>query len=105
MLFEFRSRATGTVTMTHQNGKEILSIIGKSADSTGIITVAQIPGAIAALKTAAAHEKEPPPPSDRDEDDDDTPREPFVSLKQRTLPLIELLERARAADVDVTWGV
>ncbi len=105
MLFEFRSRATGTVTMTHQSGKEILSIIGKSADPTGIITVAQIPAAIAALKQAAANEKEPPPQDERQDEDDDTPREPFVSLKQRTYPLIELLEQAKAADVDVTWGI
>lgn len=104
MLFEFRSRATGTITMTSKTGAEILRIIGKSPDPTGIITVAQIPDAIAALKQAADNEPPPPPETARPQDDD-SPREPFVSLRQRVFPLIEMLEQAKAADVDVTWGV
>ncbi|MDO5102116.1 MAG: DUF1840 domain-containing protein [Lautropia sp.] len=104
MLYEFRSRATGTITMTSKTGAEILRIIGKDPDPTGIITVAQIPGAIAALQKAA--DDEPPPPADAAKpQDDDTPKEPFVSLRQRVYPLIEMLEQAKAADADVTWGV
>lgn len=103
MLYEFRSRATGTITMTSKTGAEILRIIGKDPDPTGIITVAQIPGAIAALKTAA--DNEPPPPEATKPKDEDTPPEPFISLRQRVYPLIEMLEQAKAADADVTWGV
>jgi len=49
MLYEFRSRATGSVTMVGKAAEQVLKIIGKSPDATGIITVAQIPAAIAAL--------------------------------------------------------
>lgn len=104
MLYEFRSRATGTITMTSKTGAEILRIIGKDPDPTGIITVAQIPAAIAALQKAADNEPPPPPESNKQEDDE-TPKEAFISLRQRVYPLIEMLEQAKAADADVTWGV
>lgn len=108
MLFEFRSSATGTIVMTSKVGTEVLAIIGKDPEPKGIITVAQIPAAIAALQQAADREPPPPPEAAQPDpagDEDDTPREAFVSLKQRVFPLIEMLERAHAAEVDVTWGV
>ena len=40
MLYEFRSRATGSVTMIGKAAEQVLKIIGKSPDATGIITVA-----------------------------------------------------------------
>lgn len=107
MLYEFRSSATGTVTMVSQTCRQILEIIGKSPDATGIITVAQIPAAIAALEKAAR--TEPAPVEDQhdeqDQDERDDPPEPHVSLQQRVAPLIEMLRAAHAANADVTWGV
>ena len=41
MLYEFRSRATGSVTMIGKAAEQVLKIIGKSPDATGIITVAR----------------------------------------------------------------
>ncbi|MDO4232760.1 MAG: DUF1840 family protein, partial [Lautropia sp.] len=91
MLYEFRSAATGTVTMVNKTGRQILEIIGKSPDPTGIITVAQIPAAIAALEKAARAEPAPTgnEPDDQDQDERDDPPEPEVSLQQRVAPLIE----------------
>ena len=62
---------------------------------------------IAALEQAAEREQ---PPADQPQDADDQnlqedARERFVSLRQRVYPLIELMREAKAADVDVTWGV
>ena len=93
MLYEFRSRATGSVTMISKAAEQVLKIIGKSPDATGIITVAQIPAAIAALEQAAEREQ---PPADQPQDADDQnlqedARERFVSLRQRVYPLIELM--------------
>lgn len=106
MLYEFRSRATGTVTMVGKSGEQVLQIIGKPVEPTGIITVAQIPAAIAALQAAA--EREQPPAEIQNETDEDR-REALgashVSLHQRVYPLIELMREAQAADTDVTWGV
>ena len=68
MLYEFRSRATGPVVMVGKTGEQILQIIGKPVEPTGIITVAQIPAAIAALKQAAEREQAP---ADDDQDDNE----------------------------------
>ena len=106
MLYEFRSRATGTVTMVGKSAEQVLQIIGKPVEPTGIITVAQIPAAISALVAAAEREQ---PPAETQTEGDEESREAlganFVSLRQRVYPLIELMREARAADVDVTWGV
>ena len=100
MLYEFRSRATGTVTMVGKSAEQVLQIIGKPVEPTGIITVAQIPAAISALVTAA--EREQPPAETQTEEGDEESREAlganFVSLRQRVYPLIELMREARAAD-------
>ena len=58
MLFEFKSRATGSVVMTADVGKKVLPLIGKTPDPKGIITVDQMPGAIAALEAACKREIE-----------------------------------------------
>ena len=58
MLFEFKSRATGSVVMTDDVGKKVLPLIGKTPDPKGIITVEQIPAAIAALEAACERENE-----------------------------------------------
>ena len=68
MLYEFRSRVTGGVTMIGKAAEQVLKIIGKSPDATGIITVAQIPAAIATLEQAAEREQ---PPADQPQDADD----------------------------------
>ena len=56
MLFEFKSRATGSVVMTQDVGKKVLPLIGKTPDPKGIITVDQMPAAIASLEAACKRE-------------------------------------------------
>ena len=53
MLIIFKSPASGDVIMFEKNGKEMLSVLGKDpADAKGIVTVEQLPGAIAAVRAA-----------------------------------------------------
>ena len=123
MLIEFKSQATGTITMTGDAGTRILAVIGRSASPKGIITVAQLPAAIAALEAAVAAEKAgqatapsgakatggqgaggPSAGRDNNDDDDEAPAE-VVTLAQRAWPLIALFKEALAAKKDVTWGV
>jgi cyclopropane-fatty-acyl-phospholipid synthase len=122
MLFEFKSRATGSVVMTSDVGKKVLPLIGKTADPKGIITVDQMPAAIAALEAAckretqlaaAAKEKArrpDAPPSAADpgngaaqEDEGEDPH--LIGICQRVFPLIEMIKSAHAAGKDITWGV
>ncbi|MGE0798413.1 MAG: DUF1840 domain-containing protein [Lautropia sp.] len=121
MLYEFKSRATGSVTMTGDVGKIILEIIGKRPEAQGIITVAQMPAAITALQAAVARERAAGAAGgsggagadsgssgrgdDGDADRDDPDSGYAVGFAQRAYPLIDMLQRAHAAGKDVTWGV
>ena len=115
MLFEFKSKATGTLIMTDAVGRQALDIIGKAATTAGIITMAEMPIALLALKQAYASSKFNSGKSaastaasktsgDREEDGEQD-SEPPVSLANRLLPLIEMIERSHAAKEDIIWGV
>jgi uncharacterized small protein (DUF1192 family) len=103
MLYEFKSRATGSVVMTGPIAERLLAIVGKEAGPKGVFTVEQMPAAIAALQAAVEREKAESTPDDHEEDRPrDAPRP--VSLAQRAWPLIDMLKTAHAADKPVTWG-
>lgn len=107
MLYEFKSRATGTVVMTQKIAERLLAIIGKSPGPTGIIVPAQMPQAIAALEAAVAAEPAQATSAEDDARDlDDAERAArAVTLAQRAWPLIDMLKSALAADREITWGV
>lgn len=108
MLIVFKSPASGDVIMFEKNGKEMLGVLGKdAADAKGIVTVEQLPGAIAALRAAIDADKARQaarPDDDEPADDIKTPGG-AVSFFQRAVPLLELLERSLKDKVPVTWGV
>ncbi|MFM8549000.1 MAG: DUF1840 family protein [Betaproteobacteria bacterium] len=115
MVYEFRSRATGSIVMTGKVAERMLGIVGKPAGPQGIITAAQLPAAIAALRGAVADERAARAQARAAEDHRDAMRDPgeaqdaarneAITLEQRALPLIEMFERSCAAGRDVTWGV
>jgi hypothetical protein len=111
MLYEFKSKATGSVVMTGPVAERLLSIVGKSPGPQGIITVEQMGPAIAALQAAIAQESAEPPrqPGDTGRSEpaaDETPdARHSISLAQRAWPLLEMLGQAKAAGKDITWGV
>lgn len=109
MLYKFKSQAAADVIMLRQSAEELLKIIGKPVGATGIITVEQAPGAVAALRQEiarreslgqgqAAATESGKPEADHSSDDP-------ISLRQRAAPFIELLEVSAAAGKDVVWGV
>ena len=106
MLYEFKSKATGTVVMTGEVAERLLAIVGKAPGRTGIFTVEQMGPAIAALQAAVELEKAAQTPEAQEDQEEaavDGPR--AVSLAQRAWPLIDMLRTARTADKVVTWGV
>ena len=106
MLYEFKSRATGSVVMTQKVGERLLTIIGKTPGPKGIILPEQMPAAILALEAAIAAERAQPAD---DEPEDDAQRDPersrAITLAQRAWPLIDMLRTAAAAEREITWGV
>jgi Domain of unknown function (DUF1840) len=103
MIYEFKSRATGSVIMTNDIAQAVLTIIGKSPAAQGIIVPDAMPAAIAALQQAVAAQQT----SEQTTQQPSTPadKEPAVSLGQRAFPIIEMMQRAHAAGKEITWGV
>jgi hypothetical protein len=106
-LYRFKSRETGDLVMLEPDGRRILEIIGKDPSAAGVILPQQMPAAEQALHDAvvleeadqqrqreeAEAEGEPPPEFDS------------VSLRLRSTPFIEMLQRCEKAGVGVVWGV
>lgn len=109
MPYKFKSRATADLIMLDANARQLLEIMGKSPDDAqGIITVEQIPAAIAALEAAAAEDATrrhaQVEDADRDEDKEDAPSShDRVGLAQRIVPLVDMLRRSAAEGKEVTW--
>ncbi|WP_310227371.1 DUF1840 domain-containing protein [Acidovorax delafieldii] len=104
MLYKFKSRATADLIMLEPQGRQIVTLIGKTPGSSGIVTAAQIPAAIAALEAAVIADEAQPEAQENDESAAEE-RHDVVRLRQRAAPFIEMLKRSAAADVDVVWGV
>ncbi|EJE52736.1 Protein of unknown function (DUF1840) [Acidovorax sp. CF316] len=108
MLYKFKSKAAADLIMLEPQGRQILEIIGKTPGANGIVTAAQIPGAIAALEAAVkASEAQPPVQEGQDAEDEEEPggRAETVKLRQRAAPFIEMLRKSAAEQADVVWGV
>ena len=104
MLYEFKSKATGSVVMTGPIAERLLAIVGKDAGPKGIFTVEQMPAAIAALQAAVEREKaEAPADDEAGEPSPGAPR--AVTLAQRAWPLIDMLQAAHRKGEPITWGV
>jgi hypothetical protein len=106
-LYRFKSRETGDVVMLKPHGQRILEVIGKDPSGPGVIVPLQMPAALQALRDAATAEEieharlkeeaaargEVPPEFDQ------------VSLRMRSAPFIDMLQRCEAAEVEIVWGV
>ena len=105
MIYKFKSQAAADVIMLPLNGDQMLKIIGKTPGPQGIITVEQIPAAIAALQASVvAHEaaqarRQAGLPQENEIEGDS------VTLRQRAAPFIDLLQCSAQAGKDVVWGV
>lgn len=109
-MYKFKSRAAGDLIMLEPNGRQILTIIGKEtngANTKGILLPVDMPAAIAALQDAIAHDEQKVAQMAKEaqEAGEAAPRLEGVSLKQRALPMIEMLKRCYKADKEVVWGV
>lgn len=112
MLVVFRSKAAAEIYMYAEHAKMLLEIIGKPFEPEhaprGVVTVEQVPQALAALRAAAVKSTEEQKNSgNRDDERSEKPDAMSlpVGLAQRAYPLIEMLERAQKTGAMVTWGV
>lgn len=105
MLYKFKSRATADVIMLQANGRQLVHLMGKDPDAAhGILTVEQIPAAIAALEQAiAAEDQALAQVAQACEGDGVLERPEPVHLRQRAAPLLDMLRRSHHAEREVTW--
>jgi hypothetical protein len=105
MLYRFQSRATPEFVMLEAHARQLLDVVGKPPAPQGIITVEQIPAAIAALESAVARESGNVHNHDDHvvEGHDDDAEKQHVGLHQRAAPLLHMLKDSLAEQKDVTW--
>ena len=110
MIVIFQSPASGDVIMFGDVAYKLMEVMGKEPAAKGIVRVEQLPDAIASLKAAVARDKESRAGLSEDdlpqtEEAPDGGKRAYVSLTQRAVPLIELLEWSLKKHVPVVWGV
>lgn len=110
MLITFKSRASGDVIMFGEVARLMLVIIGKDPmDERGIITVAQLPGALAALGAAIARDKAERASHEENQRDEEEHEEAGhrkdtrISFSQRAVPLVELMAYSMQEQTPVIW--
>ena len=107
MIYKFKSKAAGDVLMMGAAGDDVLRVIGKSPAAAGIIEVAAMPAAIAAIEQAIAADEAARVQAEKQAAAEGAklgPRE-GVSLRQRAWPLVEMMKRSIGEHADVVWGV
>ncbi|MEY3202387.1 MAG: hypothetical protein RIR70_1937 [Pseudomonadota bacterium] len=107
-MISFKSRATESVMMFDEVGKQLLDIMGKVYSPDGIITVEQLPQAIERLNRAAEQDREAArarvlaeEQAAEEEGVAVPPR--AIGLSQRAVPLIDILTRSLKAQEPVIW--
>lgn len=108
MLVTFKSGAAADVIMFGDSARHLLRVLGKDPDAaSGIVTVDQLPDAIATLRSAIADDKAHHAPADAEPADEEAPSgmNAPVSFAQRAWPVLEMLEYSEKEHKPVTWGV
>jgi hypothetical protein len=107
MLYKFKSKAAGDLIMLEPNGRQVLEIIGKDAQPKGIILPEQMPAAISALEGAVEKDEAEHKAmlEEAKAKGESPPRTDAVSLRQRAVPLLEMLRRCEKAGQEIVWGV
>jgi hypothetical protein len=95
-MYRFKSKADGDLIMMAPVGDQMLRLIGREPAAQGIIEVAALPQAIAALERALAAAEAQAGKTAADDD---------VGIRQRAWPLLEMMRRSLAQRADIVWGV
>ena len=106
-IYRFKSRETGDLVMLRPHGKRLLEILGKDPESPGVLLPEDIPRAIEAIRAAVVAEEAEQRRQREQAAANGEPEPQFesVSLRMRSSPFIEMLERCLSARVEVVWGV
>lgn len=103
MLVTFTSKAYPDITMFGEAALHLIKMMGHSGVVPSAIMAEDVPVALDHLKNAIQSESRVPPSEKSSDVQNKESQEQSVSLKNRALPLIELLSAAAKENCDVMW--
>jgi len=99
MPIRFHSERAGDVVMLSDVGLRFIRMMGHSGAVPGAIAAEDVPQALAKLKAGLAAAAEDTPATGAQDEED----EPPVTLRQRALPLVDMLEQVIADGSYLAW--
>ena len=110
MIYKFKSQAAGDIIMLETNGRQLLKIIGKDDAASlikGILLPEQMSAAVAALESAIATEESTLQQRVKEAQaaGEVVPRPEAITLRQRAVPFIDMIQRCHKAQKEIVWGV
>jgi hypothetical protein len=111
MLYKFKSKVAGDVIMLQPNGQHVLEIIGKHSAAQpsvkGILLPEHMTHALDALQKAIQLEEQQRQAAIDQAQAEHLPAPRFeaIGLRQRALPLMEMMRSCLQAGEAITWGV
>ncbi len=94
--------------MLQANGQRILALIGKDEQAaSGIVLPSQMAEAIVALEAAVSQEEQSHQKlrQQAESQGEAAPRFEPISLRQRSLPFLDMLRRSLRENQEIVWGV
>lgn len=111
MLYKFQTKNFGDVIMLQANGQRVVDIIGKhyagQDNHSGILLPEEMDLALQALTLAIADD-EAAHQAAIDQaiaNDEPPPRTDAVSLRQRAMPLMDMIRQCQKDQEPIVWGV
>jgi hypothetical protein len=101
MLITFKTRAYADVTMFGEVALKLIKLMGRRETVPSAIEPEDIPQALKMLRVGIAADDAAAKENNAEDSDDET--EELVSVHNRALPLIELLQAAHEKNVPVMW--
>ena len=101
MLITFKTRAYADVTMFGEVALKLIKLMGRRETVPSAIEPEDIPQALKMLRAGIATDDAAAKEDESEDGDDET--EELVSVHNRALPLIELLQAAHKENVPVMW--
>ncbi len=115
MLYKFKSKAAADLIMLEADARRLLKIMLGEPQAKGVVTVQQLPQAIARLHAAVLEEehlrktwqqrRQQAVERGEDTSDIDGEPEPVIRLGQRAQPMLQMLQRCVDEQQEFYWGV
>jgi hypothetical protein len=106
-LIRFQSRETADVLMLSHHATPFLEAWGKDLKSPGVLLPLDMPRAKAATEQLLQAEEARQAQQIADAKAQGQPVPSFdpIGLRQRSVPLLEMIRRCEGAEVEIVWGV